>query len=100
MSDVQEQVQKAIDELVESGAERGIQVAAYRRGELAVDAVAGTAAPATGRKVEASTPFTTTRSAKAPPRPLPTCSPSAACSDTTRRSSSCGRSSARTAKSG
>jgi CubicO group peptidase (beta-lactamase class C family) len=57
MSDVQQQVQKAIDELVESGAERGIQVAAYRRGELAVDAVAGIADPATGRKVESSTPF-------------------------------------------
>ena len=57
MSDVQEQVQKAIDELVESGAERGIQVAAYRRGELAVDAVAGVADPATGRRVESSTPF-------------------------------------------
>jgi hypothetical protein len=49
MSDVQMQVQKAIDELVESGAERGVQVAAYRRGELAVDAVAGIADPSTGR---------------------------------------------------
>ena len=57
MRDVQEQVQKAIDELVDSGAERGIQVAAYRRGQLAVDAVAGIADPATGRKVESSTPF-------------------------------------------
>jgi CubicO group peptidase (beta-lactamase class C family) len=57
MSDVQTQVQRAIDELVDSGAERGVQVAAYRRGELAVDAVAGIADPATGRKVESSTPF-------------------------------------------
>jgi CubicO group peptidase (beta-lactamase class C family) len=57
MSDVQEQVQKAIDELVESGAERGIQVAAYERGELVVDAVAGIADPSTGRRVESSTPF-------------------------------------------
>lgn len=57
MSDIQMQVQKAIDELVDSGAERAIQVAAYRRGELAVDAVAGIADPATGRKVESSTPF-------------------------------------------
>ena len=36
MSDLQEQVQRAIDELVESGAERGIQVAVYRGGERIV----------------------------------------------------------------
>ena len=57
MSDVQKKVQKAIDELVDSGAERGMQVAVYRRGELAVDAVAGIADPATGRPVESDTPF-------------------------------------------
>jgi CubicO group peptidase (beta-lactamase class C family) len=57
MSDVQKKVQKAIDELVDSGAERGMQVAVYRRGELAVDAVAGIADPATGRRVESDTPF-------------------------------------------
>jgi CubicO group peptidase (beta-lactamase class C family) len=57
MSDIQKQVQRAIDELVESGAERGIQVAAYRHGELVVDAVAGVADPATGRPVTSDTPF-------------------------------------------
>jgi len=57
MSDVQNQVQKAIEHLVDSGAERGMQVAAYRRGELVVDAVAGIADPATGRLVQSDTPF-------------------------------------------
>jgi len=57
MSDIQKQVQQAIDELVESGAERGVQVAVYRRGELVVDAVAGVADPSTGRPVTSSTPF-------------------------------------------
>jgi CubicO group peptidase (beta-lactamase class C family) len=57
MSDLQKQVQSAIDELVESGAERGIQVAVYRRGEQVVDAVAGVADPATGRMVKSDTPF-------------------------------------------
>src|SRR5438067_523765 len=57
MNDVQTLVQKTIDELVDSGAERGLQVAAYKNGEQVVDAVAGVADPATGRKVESSTPF-------------------------------------------
>ena len=56
-SDLQKKVQKAIDDLVDSGAERGMQVAVYRRGELVVDAVAGIADPATGREVESDTPF-------------------------------------------
>jgi CubicO group peptidase (beta-lactamase class C family) len=54
---IQRQVQHAIDELVESGAERGIQVAAYHRGELIVDAVAGIADPSTGRVARSDTPF-------------------------------------------
>ena len=37
MTDIQKQVQEAIDELVESGAERGLQVAVYRYGDLVVD---------------------------------------------------------------
>jgi CubicO group peptidase (beta-lactamase class C family) len=57
MSKVQKQVQSAIDKLVDSGAERGMQVAVYWRGELVVDAVAGTADPATGRPVKSDTPF-------------------------------------------
>jgi len=57
MSDVQQQVQQAIDQLVESGDERGIQVAVYRGGDLVVDAVAGVADPATGRPVTSDTVF-------------------------------------------
>jgi predicted amidohydrolase YtcJ len=44
VSDVQRQVQEAIDQLVESGAERGLQVAVYRHGDQIVDAVARVAA--------------------------------------------------------
>jgi CubicO group peptidase (beta-lactamase class C family) len=57
MSDIQRGVQEAIDRLVESGAERGLQVAVYRHGKLVVDAVAGVADPATGRPVTSDTPF-------------------------------------------
>lgn len=57
MKDLQQQVQEAIDGLVESGAERALQVAVYRHGELVVDAVAGVADPATGRPVTSDTPF-------------------------------------------
>jgi CubicO group peptidase (beta-lactamase class C family) len=57
MSDMQKQVQAAIDELVDTGAERGVQVAVYRDGEQVVDAVAGVADPATGRPVMAGTVF-------------------------------------------
>ena len=57
MTDIQGQVQEAIDELVESGAERGLQVAVYRHGEPVVDAVAGVADHETGRPVTRNTPF-------------------------------------------
>ena len=57
MTDIQRQVQEAIDKLVESGAERGLQVAVYRNGSLVVDAVAGVADPKTGRPVASDTPF-------------------------------------------
>jgi CubicO group peptidase (beta-lactamase class C family) len=56
MNDIQ-QVQEAIDRLVESGAERALQVAVYRHGEPVVDAVAGIADPQTGRPVTPDTPF-------------------------------------------
>jgi CubicO group peptidase (beta-lactamase class C family) len=59
MNDIQKQVQEAIDQLVESGAERGLQVAVYHQGELVVDAVAGVADPATGRPVVSDTVFYT-----------------------------------------
>jgi CubicO group peptidase (beta-lactamase class C family) len=57
MEDLQRQVQGAIGNLVESGAERGLQVAVYQHGELVVDAVAGLADPLTGRPVTADTPI-------------------------------------------
>jgi CubicO group peptidase (beta-lactamase class C family) len=57
MGEVQQQVQQAIDELVDAGSERGIQVAAYRNGELVVDAVAGTTDASGGRPVDPGTVF-------------------------------------------
>jgi CubicO group peptidase (beta-lactamase class C family) len=57
MSDVQQQVEEVIDQLVSSGTELGIQVAVYQAGEQVVDAVAGVADPATGRQVTSDTPF-------------------------------------------
>jgi CubicO group peptidase (beta-lactamase class C family) len=57
MADVQKQVQETIDQLVESGGERGVQVAVYLNGEQVVDASAGVADPATGRVVTPGTPF-------------------------------------------
>ena len=54
---LQAQVQNALDEMVESGRERGLQVAVYRHGVQIVDAVAGVADPSTGRKVASETPF-------------------------------------------
>jgi CubicO group peptidase (beta-lactamase class C family) len=59
MTDLQKQVQELLDELVSSGAERGLQVAVYKDGEQIVDAVAGLADAATGRPVTADTPFYT-----------------------------------------
>lgn len=57
MNDIQEQVQRAIDELVDSGAETGLQVAVYRNGEQVVDATAGVADSETRRPVTSDTPF-------------------------------------------
>lgn len=54
---IQSQVQQAIDHLVESGTERGLQVAVYRHGEQIVDAVAGIADAETGRPVAPDTPI-------------------------------------------
>lgn len=54
MSELQQQVQDAVDELIGSGDELGLQVAAYRDGEQVVDVVAGT--DATGRSLTADTP--------------------------------------------
>ncbi len=57
MDDIQAQIQEATDGLVESGAERGLQVAVYRNGEQVADAVAGIADPETGRPVASDTPI-------------------------------------------
>src|SRR6184192_1971765 len=53
---LQMQVERAIDHMVESGAERGLQVAVYLNGEQIVDAVAGVADPASGRLFTSETP--------------------------------------------
>jgi len=64
MSALQQQVQSVVDELVETGAERGLQVAVYHRGEPVVEAVAGVADAATGRPVTPGTPFHVTSTGK------------------------------------
>src|SRR6266480_3049930 len=57
INEVQQRVQEAIEGLVESVVERGIQVAVYHDGEPLVEAIAGVADPATGRLVRSDTPF-------------------------------------------
>jgi CubicO group peptidase (beta-lactamase class C family) len=64
MNDAQKYVQGALDKLVESGVERGLQVALYRNGEMFVDAVAGAADLATGRPVTSNTLFYSTSTGK------------------------------------
>jgi CubicO group peptidase (beta-lactamase class C family) len=64
MSDLSEQVQAALEELVGAGAENGLQAAVYHRGELVVDAVAGAADPATGAPVTPDTVFFAASTAK------------------------------------
>jgi CubicO group peptidase (beta-lactamase class C family) len=56
-TDMQQHVQNAIEQLVASGEERGLQVAVYQHGVQVVDAVAGVADLATGRLVTPDTPF-------------------------------------------
>lgn len=53
---MQRRVQDAIERLVESGVETGVQVAVYRHGERVVDAVAGRADAETGRPMASDTP--------------------------------------------
>lgn len=54
---IQETVAAIAEELVGTGMERGLQVAAYVGGEPVVDVVAGAADPANGRPVEPGTLF-------------------------------------------
>jgi len=51
-------VQSLLDDLVASGEELGLQVAAYRQGRLVIDVWAGLADSRTGRKVDGDTLFT------------------------------------------
>lgn len=50
-------VQQVLDDLVSSGQEVGVQIAAYLDGELVVDCWAGTADEQTGRRVDGDTLF-------------------------------------------
>jgi CubicO group peptidase (beta-lactamase class C family) len=54
-TDVQARVGAILQRLVESGAETGLQVAAYLNGELIVDACAGVADPSDGRPIRPDT---------------------------------------------
>ncbi|MEV6980367.1 hypothetical protein AB0M95_03785 [Sphaerisporangium sp. NPDC051017] len=74
MSDLQQQVQNTIDELVESGAERALQVAVYKDGDLVVDAVAGTD-PATGRAITGDSPIYSSSSRSARRSTSSSCAP-------------------------
>ncbi|MCO1660387.1 serine hydrolase domain-containing protein [Pseudonocardia humida] len=65
MSDLQQQVQDLLDGLVATDAEDGLQAAVYRRGELVVDAVAGTAVPGADHPVTPDTLFFVASAAKA-----------------------------------
>lgn len=57
MSDIQEVVARIAEELVASGAERGLQVAGYVDQQAVVDVVAGVTDPVSGRPVEPGTLF-------------------------------------------
>src|SRR4051812_41153137 len=61
----QERVQIFLDQLTRSGEETGLKVAAYRNGELVIDAYSCMANPATGQRVDAETLFTTFSCSKA-----------------------------------
>jgi CubicO group peptidase (beta-lactamase class C family) len=54
---LQQKVQSVLDELVDTGAETGLQVAVHHHGALVADAVAGVADSRTGRRVTPETPF-------------------------------------------
>jgi CubicO group peptidase (beta-lactamase class C family) len=64
ITDLQTTVQSLLDDLVASGAERGVQAAAYLDGELVLDAWAGVADASTGRPVDGETLFTVFSSTK------------------------------------
>lgn len=57
MPSLQQKVQWALDELVDTGAETGLQATVYHQGAVVVDAVAGMADSGSGREVTPETPF-------------------------------------------
>ncbi|GAA1121084.1 serine hydrolase domain-containing protein [Kribbella jejuensis] len=57
MNELAERVQRQIEALVRTGAETGVQVAAYQDGRLVVDAAAGMADPSVGRPLTTGTPI-------------------------------------------
>jgi CubicO group peptidase (beta-lactamase class C family) len=57
MPSLQQQVQSVLDELVDTGAESGLQVAVFHQDALVVDAVAGVADGHSGRRATPETPF-------------------------------------------
>ena len=93
MGDNQQQVLQAIDELVEAGTERGVQVAVYRDGEQVVDAVAGVADPDSGRPVDPGTVFYNFSIVKGATATVVHLLAERGLFGTTRRWPSCGRSS-------
>jgi CubicO group peptidase (beta-lactamase class C family) len=58
VSDANERVRLLLEKIVSTGEETGLQVAAYHKGRLVIDAWAGDADAATGRKVDGETLFT------------------------------------------
>ena len=58
MADITGRVRDGLEELIESGVEVGLQVAAYHHGELVVDTWAGLADVESGRPVDGETLFT------------------------------------------
>ena len=61
---IQAEIQAAINELVTSGAEIGLQVAVIKNGRVVTDAVSGTADPRTGAAVSGDTLFWAASTAK------------------------------------
>src|SRR6476661_4137283 len=98
MTDIQETVATLADELVGSGAERGLQVAAYVGQQPVVDVVAGVADPGTGRPVRPGTLFYNWSIGKGATATLVHRLVDAGALGFDTRSSRCGRSSASTGR--
>lgn len=63
-TELNDRVTRLLQNLIDAGEEVGLQVAAYHRGRLVVDAWAGLADEATGRKVDGETLFTSLSTTK------------------------------------